>query len=100
MLSLILEILKRRTKYQSETDEFTNPPELKFIVYDHILSKYKNHQIAVRQYENLVVSLKRLKSKDFRIELAKRFLINDNQTYSEEILNTFIDVANSLGIDN
>ena len=30
----------------------------------------------------------------------KRFLINDNQTYSEEILNLFIDVIYSLGTES
>ena len=36
---------------------------------------------------------------DFRIEVMKRFIINDNHVYSEEILNLFISIITVLGID-
>ena len=83
-----------------EADENKGPPELKFIIYEMILGKYKNQQMSLRQFENFIFSLKNMKSKDFRIEIMKRFIINDNHVYSEELLNLYISVITTLGIDN
>ena len=99
ILSMGIQLFKKRIKYNKEADDFHNVPELKFILYEEILSRYKNSKTALKFFEQFLIGLKKYNKEDFRIDLLKKFIINDEEVYSENILNSFVEISQLWGIE-
>ena len=93
ILEIGVNIFHKRIEYLKEKDEYSCPPELKYILYEELLVKYKTPKVALRIYEQVIISLKKLQDSDFRADILKKFLINDEGAFSENILNFFTDIS-------
>ena len=41
LMSIILQIIYRRIKYDKEADEISQAPQLKFLIFEELLTRYK-----------------------------------------------------------
>lgn len=98
VLSVLKESLKRRMAFDPAENELIDAPEFRFCIYEEILSKFKNEKISLRSYEHFIIALKYFKSQDFRVELMRRFVVNDEKAFSEEVFLGIITLFQHLGL--
>ncbi|CAI2366199.1 unnamed protein product [Moneuplotes crassus] len=98
-LQILKEACNRRLEIFQEKNSMKRPPELRTYLYEEMLKRCKNEKIAVRQYEQFILCLKRFKTQDYRIDLFKRFLVYDEETFSEEIFESVLKILTYLKLD-
>ena len=97
-LNVLKETIKRRLEYTLDNHSIKAPPEIKYLLYEEILRKCKNENSSLKQFDQFIAALMKYKSQDFRIELMKRFILNDEQVFSDEILESVLKIIKFLGI--
>jgi hypothetical protein len=100
VLPMIKDTLEKRLSYIQPSDSIESPPSITLLLYEGLLSKYKNEKIALRNYEKLLSQLRSLRSKDFRIDFFLRLIIPDHHSLPSSLLPALLRLLSHLPLSD